>query len=123
MRSLADAGWEVTSIQPVHGEMSTSSTKAGVKEPNNLDSIVICRLRVGTEASDAPSPQDAADIAVQRLQKLLDAGGAVGAGDVRSVVRGSVLALATAPRAGVSVESLIPVADALANAAIQRVLG
>ncbi len=40
--ALADAGFRVTAIQPIKGEMSTSSTKHG-REPSNLDSIVVCR--------------------------------------------------------------------------------
>ena len=41
--ALHASGFTITSVQPVKAEMSTSSTKHRSKEPNNLDSIVVCR--------------------------------------------------------------------------------
>ena len=63
--ALAGAGFRITAIQPVKGEMSTSSTKHG-KEPSNLDSIVVCR-----KAAEVSAPVvSASDAAVEGERKL-----------------------------------------------------
>ena len=92
--ALADAGFRVTAIQPIKGEMSTSSTKHG-REPSNLDSIVVCRKAAEVSAPGTSTLEAAAE-AERKLAVLREAGVKVGAGDVRSVVRGHVLATYTA---------------------------
>ena len=97
-RALISAGLVVTSVQPVKAEMSTSSTKNGSKEPNDLDSFVICRKRdwIGQQDELRPlSIKNATDLAEQRLRSLSENGIRVGIGDVRSIVTGSVMVLAT----------------------------
>lgn len=92
VESLRRAGFRVTAVQPVKGEMTTSVVKAGSAEPSNLDSVVVCRL-----ASDVAfflTPEEAVQRAETMLRRLVDEGVAVGAGDVRSVVRGTVIGLA-----------------------------
>lgn len=84
--ALADASFQITAIQPIKGEMSTSSTKHG-REPSNLDSIVLCRKTQEVPESKT-SPAEAAVEAEHKLSALREAGIKVGAGDVRSVVRG-----------------------------------
>lgn len=91
VQSLKDAGLCVTAIQPVKGEMSTSLVKAGSREPSNLDSILVCRKIDDLKMGDVPSKEMAIKTAVGRLRSLHDSGIAVGAGDVRSVLRGSLL--------------------------------
>jgi adenine-specific DNA methylase len=118
--ALADAGFRVTAIQPVKGEMSTSSTKNG-KEPSNLDSIVVCRKAAEVSAPGA-SVVEAAVEAERKLLVLREAGIRVGAGDIRSVVRGHVLATYTAPPANVDLDQLVAQADQLAAAAVARQL-
>ncbi|WP_176742708.1 SAM-dependent methyltransferase [Streptomyces agglomeratus] len=117
--ALADAGLAVTSVQPVKGEMSTSITKAG-KEPSNLDSIVVCRKRSDLSASVAPSPDEAADLGFQRLESLRAAGVLVGVGDVRSVVRGQVLATYTRDPQSIDLSHLSSLADCLAGSVVER---
>jgi adenine-specific DNA methylase len=119
--ALASAGFQITAIQPVKGEMSTSSTKHG-REPSNLDSIVVCR-----KAHEVPefkaSAVEAAVEAERKLSALREAGIKIGAGDVRSVVRGHVLATYTAAPATTDLAHLAIQADDLAAAAVASELG
>jgi putative DNA methylase len=98
---------------PVKGEMSTSVTKVGV-EPSNLDAVIACRKRASAVPSSLTEPQGAAEIGNRRLNALLAAGVDVGAGDIRSVIRGHVLATYTANPDAVDVQSLAALADQLA---------
>jgi len=119
MRGLREAGFVVTAIQPVKGEMMTSSTKSGASEPSNLDSIVVARKRPWS-ARFATSPENAAEKAEALLGALRLGGVQVGAGDVRSVIRGSVLSLITASDDEPDVDALCRTADALAHDGIAR---
>lgn len=119
--ALADADFRVTAIQPVKGEMSTSATKHG-REPSNLDSIVVCRKTAdvsepGLEVNEAVAEADS------KLALLRDSGVKVGSGDVRSVVRGHVLATYTAAPGEVDLDRLTAQADDLAEAAVGRHAG
>ncbi|MFL5897120.1 MAG: SAM-dependent methyltransferase [Solirubrobacterales bacterium] len=114
--ALADAGFQITAIQPVKGEMSTSSTKHG-REPSNLDSIVVCRKTQEVPESRMPAAEAAAE-AERKLSALREAGVEVGAGDVRSVVRGHVLATYTAAPATTNLARLAVEADNLAAVAV-----
>ena len=100
--------------------MSTSSTKHG-REPSNLDSIVVCRKAAEVAAGDS-TVMEAAMQAERKLTELSDAGITVGAGDVRSVVRGHVLATYTAAPNDVDLDQLVVRADELATAAVTRQL-
>lgn len=121
MQALSEAGFIVTAIQPVKGEMSTSITKNGA-EPSNLDSIVVCRTRTADGITPLASPGIAAKIGEQRLTELLADGTSVGAGDIRSVVRGHVLACYTANSQGLEIDELALIADELASHSIARML-
>lgn len=92
IESLKRAGFVVTAVQPVKGEMSTSIVKAGAREPSNLDSVVVCRRLVDGAETLSGSLTEARERAVGELVRLREAGVDVGAGDIRSVVRGSLLA-------------------------------
>jgi adenine-specific DNA methylase len=92
VESLRRAGFVVTAVQPVKGEMTTSIVKAGAREPSNLDSVVVCRRAVDGATNPNRSIEEALATAQKELAALLGAGVDVGAGDVRSVVRGSLLA-------------------------------
>lgn len=122
MRGLKAAGFEVTAVQPVKAEMSTSATKSAASEPSNLDSVVVAR-RVPWNRPFATLPKDAAEKALSRLQMLRAGGVEVGAGDVRSVVRGSVLSLITIESLDVDVANLTTEADELAQDGVNRLLG
>jgi adenine-specific DNA methylase len=92
VESLRRSGFVVTAVQPVKGEMTTSIVKAGAREPSNLDSVVVCRRAVDGATNPNRSIEEALATAQKELVALRDAGVDVGAGDVRSVVRGSLLA-------------------------------
>ena len=113
MRGLAQAGFTVTAIQPVKGEMTTSVTKVGL-EPSNLDAVVVCRKRRNAPAAVLSDPRRAADEGQRRLATLRAAGVDVGAGDVRSVIRGHVLATCTT-NPDCELEMLSLLADELAD--------
>ena len=118
VESLRRAGLVVTAVQPVKGEMSTSIVKAQAREPSNLDSVVVCRKR-----GHGPTPEsieDAFCAAVEALRRLASAGIDVGAGDVRSVVRGTLLAYLAAEVADLS--SVTEQVDEWADRAIREVL-
>jgi putative DNA methylase len=119
IEGLASAGLVVTSIQPVKGEMSTSATKYG-REPSNLDAIVVCR-KLATVSGDAPDRDatSACASAMGRLAALRDEGIPVGAGDIRSVIRGNVLATYTAD-ASLDMVALVELADELATEAVDQ---
>lgn len=117
MRALAAAGLVITAIQPVKGEMSTSSTKHG-REPSNLDAVVVCRKGWASARTLALDPRRAAAEGVARLSALADGGVTVGDGDVRSVIRGHVLAIHTRDPHGRPIEALERAADELVDAAI-----
>jgi adenine-specific DNA methylase len=89
---LRRSGFVVTAVQPVKGEMTTSVVKAGSREPSNLDSVVICRRVVDGATNPNHSLDEALATAHKELVSLREAGIDVGAGDIRSVVRGSALA-------------------------------
>ncbi|MEU9556070.1 DNA methyltransferase [Streptomyces fumanus] len=120
VRALADAGLAVTAIQPIKGEMSTSVTKGG-KEPLNLDAIVVCRKR-GAHRPDQVSPEAAATQGERLLTELKRSGIRVGAGDVKSVVRGHVLATHTLDQS-LELAALAELADSLAEASVTRLCG
>jgi len=95
--ALQRAGLVVTAIQPVKAEMSTSSTKRGSNTPNNLDSLVVCRLSDSARANLGNTVEDAFVTSLSRLGVIRDSGVFVGEGDVRSIVAGSIIALSTMP--------------------------
>lgn len=119
MRALAEAGLMVTAVQPVKGEMSTSVTKSG-SEPSNLDAIVVCRRRAGVVQSRLTDPETAAMAGERRLTELRAAGVDVGAGDIRSVIRGHVLATFTVDPTGADIDVLGTLADQLASDRVAR---
>ena len=118
--ALQAAGMAITSVQPVKAEMSTSSTKNRVKEPNDLDSIVVCRPVAAVTKTDAKSPEESARVAEARLATLRQADISVGLGDVRSVVTGSVIATATLPSQTADLETLTVRAEELAETVCQK---
>jgi adenine-specific DNA methylase len=120
IESLRRAGFCITGVQPVKGEMTTSIVKSGSREPSNLDSVVICRRVVDGAANPHASVDDALATAVKELSQLHDAKAGVGAGDVRSVVRGSLLAYFAST--GADLEDAVDLVDAHANAVIDTLL-
>ncbi|MGH3206993.1 MAG: hypothetical protein ACRDNO_04460, partial [Trebonia sp.] len=118
MRALAVSGFTVTAVQPVQGEMITSVTKGGA-EPSNLDAIIVCR-KAQEPRRPQTDPVAAAEAAVRRLVALRDAGITVGAGDIRSVVRGQVLAVYTEAPSTRDLEQLAELADELAAERVER---
>jgi 16S rRNA G966 N2-methylase RsmD len=121
MRGLKAAGFQVTAVQPVKGEMTTSAVKSGATEPSNLDSVVVAR-KAPWSVPFASSPTEAAEKAFALLAELKLGGVDVGAADVRSVVRGSVMSLMTAAGYEGDTGDLCEVADALAHDGVDRLL-
>ena len=119
VRALAAAGLVVTAMQPVKGEMSVSVTKVGA-EPSNLDAVVVCRRRDSTATSAFNDPQTAAELGDRRLARLRSAGVDVGAGDVRSVIRGHLLATYTIDPHAADLETFATIADEYASQAVVR---
>ena len=121
VQALAEAGLVVTAVQPVKGEMATSVTKGGM-EPSNLDAVVVCRKRASAVSNSMTDPGAAAEVGERRLTALQSAGVDVGAGDIRSVIRGHVLATYTANRDSLDVQSLAALADELATERVTRLM-
>lgn len=119
MEALANAGFVVTSMQPVKAEMSVAAPKHGAREPSTLDTIVVCRKRGGVVATMGDSPHAAADLARERLAAIADGGVSFGSADVRSVVRGSVLSLLTRADLHFELGELLAAADDLAEALVE----
>jgi putative DNA methylase len=92
IEALYRSGFVVTAIQPVKGEMTTSVVKAGSSEPSNLDSVVVCRRAKDGAAGAHESLDGALAYACRQLQALIEHGVDVGTGDLRSVIRGTLLA-------------------------------
>jgi putative DNA methylase len=65
-------------------------------------------------------PHVAAEAAERRLTALQSAGVEIGAGDIRSVIRGHVLATYTARPHAMDVQSLAALADELAAERVER---
>ena len=120
VKALNRSDLTITAIQPVKGEMSTSVVKAGAREPSNLDSVVVCRKKALVGASAHATVEDAFDAAVALLRGLLTEGVEVGAGDVRSVVRGTLLAYLSVESGDLT--SKVPAVDRYADAAIATLL-
>jgi putative DNA methylase len=116
-RALTKAHLQITAIQPIKGEMSTSVTKAGAEEPSNLDSIIVCRKR-GFAAPFARTPEEARNKATAALSHLKEGGVLVGPTDARSVARGCVLSLLTNSGAHYDLEKLVEAADQIADEVI-----
>lgn len=119
-RSLRGAGLRVTAIQPVKGEMTTSIVKSGSKEPSNLDSVVVCRP-ASSHDLEHRTFEHAQASAQELLSSLVDRGVDVGAGDVRSVVRGTLMAFLAYQSD--DLEAMIDRVDAAADEVIHQVLG
>lgn len=120
IESLRSAGWCVTAVQPVKGEMTTSVVKRGAREPSNLDSVVVCRRTAdGAHYPDRSMPE-AFRTATNRLERLLTSGVEVGSGDVRSVIRGSLLACLAS--SGGDLEASVEVVDSYADTAISQLI-
>ena len=99
--ALRSSCMAVTAIQPVKAEMSTSAAKSKARQPNTLDSLVVCRSWTWLgqhSAVVAGSPQEACGTAISKLDALRKGDIRVGVADVRSVVTGSVMAIGTLPR-------------------------
>lgn len=116
MRALRDAGFVVTALQPVKAEMSVSTTKYAAAAPSNLDSIVVCRKREWARAF-AQSPDQAADLAIDRLRRVQAAGIQIGRTDVTSVVGGAVLSFITATAGDTDAAGILAAAEAAAERA------
>ncbi|WP_229377053.1 DNA methyltransferase [Streptomyces spirodelae] len=121
VESLRRAGFVITAVQPVKGEMSTSIVKTGAREPSNLDSVVVCRRAADGATNPNSSPEEALATAQKELSALLEAGVDVGAGDVRSVVRGSLLAYLSSSGTALN-DAVIAQVDALASEAIDALI-
>lgn len=115
LQALAQAGFVVTSMQPVKAEMSVAAPKHGAKEPSTLDTIVVCRKRGEAVATMGDAPPEAADRARERLAALAEGGIRFGPTDVRSVVRGSVLSLLTRADLQLEPADLVVAANGLAE--------
>lgn len=113
VKALRSAHLTVTAVQPIKGEMTTSVTKGGI-EPSNLDAIVVCR-KLNASLTTVRNPATAANTAAEQLTALQTAGMDVGAGDIRSVVRGHVLSIYTDPSNKLDLASLATEADELAE--------
>jgi putative DNA methylase len=116
VEALHRSGFVVTAIQPVKGEMSTSVVKAGSLEPSNLDSVVVCRRAADGVANPHRSLDGALRHACTELTALLDAGVEIGKGDMRSVIRGTLLAYLAS--SGADLDEQIESVDGLATDAI-----
>lgn len=121
IESLHRAGLVVTAVQPVKGEMSTSIVKAGVREPSNLDSVVVCRRLVDGVSTPGATIDEALAGAELALSSLIESGVSVGAGDVRSVVRGTLIAHLVAVGTTCD-ESILSQVDKAADEAIGSLL-
>ncbi|WP_204249180.1 DNA methyltransferase [Nocardia arizonensis] len=117
--ALHAAGLRITSVQPIKGEMTTSVTKAAAMEPSNLDSVVVCRRRAGEP--EIFDPETLVRAASSRLSALVDQGVAVGAGDIRSVIRGTALSAFAEHTDDLS--TVIPQVEGYADEVIRIVLG
>jgi putative DNA methylase len=114
VRALAEAQFVITAVQPIKGEMTTSVTKFGL-EPSNLDAVIVCRKQSDVTLSGrVTDPYVAADIGERRLAALISAGIDVGPGDIRSVIRGHVLATYTADPHAINLQLRSELADVLA---------
>lgn len=119
MQALARAGFTATAMHPIKGEMSVAAPKHGAREPSTLDTVVVCREASHAEALIGDSAEEAAEWATDRLTELAHAGIAFGSGDVRSVVRGCVLALLTRRDLDLHPRDLVEAADRLASCAVE----
>ncbi|WP_208857729.1 hypothetical protein [Micrococcus aloeverae] len=120
IEALKAAGLTVTAVQPVTGEMSTSVVKAGAREPSSLDSVVVCRKTSHVGAKYHASAEEALSAASARLSNLIEGGVTVGAGDVRSVVRGTMLSYFSASEGPLS--SYVEMVDGMADDVIRETL-
>lgn len=121
VESLHRSGFVVMAVQPVKGEMTTSIVKAGAREPSNLDSVVVCRRAADGATNPNRSLDEALSTAHKELSTLLEAGVDMGAGDVRSVVRGSLLAYLSS--AGTSLNDAVTTqVDVLASKTIDLLI-
>lgn len=120
--SLRRAGFVVMGVQPVKGEMATSIVKSGAREPSNLDSVVVCRRSADEAKNPNRSFEEVLATAQKALSELREAQIDVGTGDVRSVVRGSLLAYLASTGAVLDAAAVLTV-DELATQTISTLLG
>jgi len=84
--------------------------------------VVVCRKRASAVSNSMTDPGAAAEVGEHRLTALQSAGVDVGAGDIRSVIRGHVLATYTSNRDSLDVQSLAALADELAAERVTRLM-
>jgi hypothetical protein len=101
--------------------MTTSVTKGGI-EPSTLDSVIVCRKHTNATSVSLTDPTAAARLGERRLAALQSAGVSVGAGDIRSVIRGHVLATYTTNRRVIDIQTLAVLADELAQQGVTRLI-
>ncbi|MCP2325246.1 adenine-specific DNA methylase [Hamadaea flava] len=106
--ALRNAGFVITAVQPVKGELSVATPKSGASDPSNLDAVIVCRK---TSGGVRPS----VDRVVTELRECRDAGVAVGWSDIQSVVRGAVVASYTDPTCDRSLDDLLAEAGVAAD--------
>lgn len=119
INALTMAGFVVSAVQPIKGEMATSVVKSGAKEPSNLDSVVVCRKSPLSFEKRPANYQEALNSALGRLTDLVNAGISVGSGDVRSVVRGTLLSYFGSPGSTLS-QKQIELSDELSDRAARN---
>lgn len=121
IESLRAAGFCVTAVQPVKGEMTTSIVKSAAREPSNLDSIVVCRRIIDGATTVHRCLTDALHSSRRVLSELATAGVEIGAADIRSVIRGSLLAYLAAT--GTPLAPAVATVDGHAADTIRSLLG
>lgn len=96
LRSLVQAGFVVTAVHPVRGELSRAVPKAQAKQPILYDIIVVCRkrecLQVKSERVGSDDPVKVAlESARAQFERLVTAGLPVGQGDAKSLALAHLL--------------------------------
>lgn len=90
--SLAYAGFTVSSLQPVKGEMSSAVIKRAMAEPSDLDVVVVARKRNHASQEWPVVPRTALAWMRKRLRALMDAGLELCYGDVKVCANAALLA-------------------------------
>lgn len=96
-------------------------TKVGA-EQSTLDAVVVCRRRDSALPVPPGAAGQAAELAEERLTRLRSSGVEFGPGDVRSVIRGHVLAVHTRAPDRVDLDELAAMADKYASDGVRRFL-
>jgi adenine-specific DNA methylase len=123
LKAIIGAGFQVAAVQPMKSEMSVATPKSQASRPIDVDMIIVCRKRGGSEAARSvdqtvlPKSIDAARAQVLRFVK---AGRQLGYADIRVIVAAHVVRLLSKLSSSADASTILVSIEADLDSAVER---